>query len=317
MDSNGGRTSLDDDDYRRDDYLSLVPTKIAVTMEDQTAFDDDGWLNISMLESSQADVHARYRYAYAEMLQMWNQPLSRLEIMKFNSLKEDMTGGHVDDNFHESGAGHDGKAHNSSPIAMGKKDQLQALLASGRGLDVTGMCRIHEIQLEPLRYTSSDSKVGGAVGTCDRCHQTQSQLTCVYCLEPVDALFPPCLACGCASHEACLAEWHAAGETQCPAGDECNCVEEAADGQVESWAALQGAMLKGQRHMMMLPGPALDDSDDDAKVPRNWERVEPSFPSRMQGLSAASISLGNRLRKSAGEWSRASSLKRNDRRNVI
>ncbi|KAK2673322.1 WD40 repeat [Fusarium oxysporum f. sp. vasinfectum] len=317
MDSNGGRTSLDDDDYRRDDYLSLVPTKIAVTMEDQTAFDDDGWLNISMLESSQADVHARYRYAYAEMLQMWNQPLSRLEIMKFNSLKEDMTGGHVDDNFHESGAGHDGKAHNSSPIAMGKKDQLQALLASGRGLDVTGMCRIHEIQLEPLRYTSSDSKVGGAVGTCDRCHQTQSQLTCVYCLEPVDALFPPCLACGCASHEACLAEWHAAGETQCPAGDECNCVEEAADGQVESWAALQGAMLKGQRHMMMLPGPALDDSEDDAKVPRNWERVEPSFPSRMQGLSAASISLGNRLRKSAGEWSRASSLKRNDRRNVI
>jgi hypothetical protein len=291
-------------------------------MEDQTAFDDDGWLNIPLLEFSQADVHARYRYAYAEMLQMWNQPLARLEIMKFNSLKEDMSGGHADDDFHDSATTHDGangKGHgnhpNSSPIAMGKKDQLQALLASGRGLDVTGMCRIHEIQLDPLRYTTSHSKIGGAVGTCDRCHQTQSQLTCVYCLEPVDALFPPCLACGCASHEACLAEWHAAGETECPAGDECNCVEEAADGQVESWAALQGAMLKGQRQMM-LPGPALEDSDEETKLSRNWERVEHTIPSRMQGLSAASISLGNRLRKSAGEWSRASSLRRNDRGNL-
>ncbi|WZH49169.1 uncharacterized protein QYS62_010362 [Fusarium acuminatum] len=322
MDSNGGRTSLDDDEYRRDEFLPLVPTRISVTMEDQTAFDDDGWLNIPLLEFSQADVHARYRYAYAEMLQMWNQPLARLEIMKFNSLKEDMSGGHADDDFHDSATTHDGangKGHgnhpNSSPIAMGKKDQLQALLASGRGLDVTGMCRIHEIQLDPLRYTTSHSKIGGAVGTCDRCHQTQSQLTCVYCLEPVDALFPPCLACGCASHEACLAEWHAAGETECPAGDECNCVEEAADGQVESWAALQGAMLKGQRQMM-LPGPALEDSDEETKLSRNWERVEHTIPSRMQGLSAASISLGNRLRKSAGEWSRASSLRRNDRGNL-
>ncbi|KAF4978487.1 hypothetical protein FZEAL_5133 [Fusarium zealandicum] len=324
MDSSGGRNSLDDDEYRKDDMLPLVPTQVSVTMEDQTIFDDDGWLSTPLLESNQADVYARYRYAYAEMLQMWNQPLARLEIMKFNALKEDLTAGAPDNSFHDSTTIHDGASingpnnhANSSPIAMGKKDQLQALIASGRGLDVTGVCRVHEIQLEPLRYTSTDSKMGGAVGTCDRCHRTQSQLTCVYCLEPVDALFPPCLACGCASHEACLAEWHAAGETECPAGDECNCAEEAADGQVESWAALQGAMLKGQRQLLMLPGPALGDSDEEEKVSREWERIEPTVPSRMQGLSAASISLGNRLRKSAGEWSRASSLRRDGRRNAM
>ncbi|KAJ4316532.1 hypothetical protein N0V84_007811 [Fusarium piperis] len=322
MDSSGGRTSLDDDEYRKDELLPLVPTKISVSMEDQTIFDDDGWLSTPLLESSRADVYAHYRYAYAEMLQMWNQPLARLEIMKFNALKDDVTGGHMDGNYPDSA--HDGVSGNgpinhanSPPIVMGKKDQLQALLASGRGLDVTGVCRLHEIQLEPVRYTSTDSKVGGAVGTCERCHRTQSQLICVYCLEPVDALFPPCLACGCASHEACLAEWHAAGETQCPAGDECNCVEEADDGQVESWAALRGAVFKGPRHLPMLPAPALGDSDDEEKVVREWDRVEPAIPTRIQGLSAASISLGNRLRKSAGEWSRASSLRRNDRRNLM
>ncbi|KAM5346807.1 hypothetical protein ACJ41O_009812 [Fusarium nematophilum] len=321
MDSSGGRTSLDDDEYRKDEMLPLVPTKIAVIMEDQTMFDDDGWLSTPLIESNRADIYANYRYAYAEMLQMWNQPLARLEIMKFNALKDDVPSGHMENSFHDSTTIHDGASGkglsrhaNSPPIAMGKKDQLQALLASGRGLDVTGVCQIHETQLGPLRYTSTDSKVGGAVGTCDRCHRTQSQLRCVYCLEPVDALFPPCLACGCASHEACLAEWHAAGETHCPAGDECNCVEEASDGQVESWAALQGAMLKVPRHLAMLPSPALGDSDDDEKVTREWERVEPAVPSRMQGLSAAGISLSNRLRKSAGEWSRASSLKKNERR---
>ncbi|KAH7176605.1 hypothetical protein EDB81DRAFT_707116 [Dactylonectria macrodidyma] len=316
MDSSGGRTSLSDDEYRRDDFLPLVPINVSVTMEDQTIFDDDGWLSTPLLEPSRSELYANYRYAYAEMLQIWNQPLARLEIMKFNVLKEDAIGGHVDGSsttLHDGASGNlPGHHPNSSPIAMGKRDQLQALLASGRGIDVTGVCRIHETQLEPLRYTTTNSTAGGAVGTCDRCHRMQSQLRCVYCLEPVDALFPPCLACGCASHEACLAEWHAAGETQCPAGDECNCAEEADDGQVESWAALQGAMLKGPRHLPMLPGPALG-SDDESKVGSGWERVETNIPSRMQGLSAASISLGSRLKKSAGDWSRASSLRKPER----
>ncbi|CAM1501824.1 Fc.00g038080.m01.CDS01 [Cosmosporella sp. VM-42] len=145
MDSTGGRTSLSDDEYRRDDVLPLVPISVAVVMEDQTIFDDDGWLSRPLLEPSRAEIYANYRYAYAEMLQMWNQPLARLEIMKFNILKEDMSSGHINRSFRDSTTIHDGasgvalhRQASSSPIAMGKKDQLQALLASGRGLDVTG-----------------------------------------------------------------------------------------------------------------------------------------------------------------------------------
>jgi hypothetical protein len=306
-------------------------------MEDQTIFDDDGWMTAPLLEPTRSTMYASYRYAYAEMLHMWSQPLARLEIMKFNVLKEDMQNSAMDASFHDSSySANDATtitshqpAHNSSPILLGKKEQLQNLITSGRGLDVTGICCKHETQLEPLKYISSTAtRLGGAVGTCDRCHKTQSQLRCVYCHEPVDALYPPCLGCGCASHDACLAEWHAMGEVYCPAGDECNCVEEATNGQVESWAAMMAALRKGLTPSKglisaKLPPPAMGQvNGSDEEVERgDWESVVSSawIPSRIQGqatgpagvMSAAKVSLGNRLKKSAGDWSRAgSSLRR-------
>lgn len=322
-DSSIGRTSMDDDDDDdEEDTLHLVPMSVSVYVEDQTMFDDDGWLSAPLLDQSRAHAQANYRYAYAEVLQMWNEPLARLEIMKFNILKADyLSSSKMDDSLHESFTIHEGSstAHprtGSSPnIVMGKKDQLHALVASGHGLDVTGICRIHETQLEPTRYTSSDARMGGAVGSCDRCHHTQSQLRCVYCLEPVDALFPPCLSCGCSSHETCLAEWHAAGETLCGAGDECNCVEEAANGQVESWAALQGAMLKNQLKLPRLPSPAADEEDERGR--RSSEPPDIVSISPGGGLapvpSPAALSFG-RLKKTAGSWSRASSVRRSGKK---
>ncbi|KJZ75882.1 hypothetical protein HIM_04706 [Hirsutella minnesotensis 3608] len=321
-DSGGARTSVSDDDPRREERLPLVPINVAVIIEDQTIFDDDGWLSTPFLDAARAAVYAHYRYAYAEMLQMWGQPLARLEVMKFNVLKEHTPSGVADGSFQDSATVHDGASSTvthhktgSSPIVMGKKDQLHTLLASGRGLDVTGICRVHETQLEPTRYTSSQPNIGGAVGSCERCHRSQTQLRCVYCLEPVDALFPSCLSCGCTSHEGCLAEWHASGETLCPAGDECNCVEEASNGQVESWVALQSAMLKVQTKPPMLPPAAMDGSDDDGDRGRvDWERGDRTTSSRTLGTgltapSPTSLSFG-RLKKSAGSWSRAPSLRR-------
>jgi WD repeat-containing protein 59 len=322
------RTSVSDDDIRREDFLPLIATSVAVTMEDQTMFDDDGWMTTPLLEPSKDAMYASYRYSYAEMLQMWHRPLARLEIMKFNVLKEDISGGHLESSIHDSlndtstiVSHHPPSA--SSPIILGKKEQLQAVMLSGRGLDVTGICRTHETQLESLRYTSSGSfRMGGAVGACDRCKKTQTQLKCVYCLEPVDALYPPCLNCGCASHDACLAEWHAAGEVFCPAGDECKCVEEAANGQVETWTAMMGALERIRRGHAHGKGLArslgardtLDDSDEERDEKGDWESLASSTgtPSRTLGtiVSPAKLSLGNRLKKSAGNWSRASSLRR-------
>ncbi len=129
----------------------------------------------------------------------------------------------------------------------GKRGHLQALRDSGRGLDITGLCSRCEMQLEPLEYTDPHARAGGGAGICGRCHRVQRELRCVYCAEPVDALYPPCLGCGCVSHEQCLAEWHALGETTCPAGDECRCVDEAASGHVESWTAMRAALAAADR----------------------------------------------------------------------
>ncbi|KAI0143791.1 WD repeat-containing protein [Xylariaceae sp. FL1272] len=336
------RNSMSDDEARRDDALPLVCFGISTEMEDQSIFDDDGWLDTPFLEPSRNAIFAGYRYAYAEMLQRWEQPLARLEVMKFNVLKDKPSTTNFSslerngmEGFYSSHQSPDNVSHTSqtfdtnSPIAMGRKEQLQALVASGRGIDIRGICRVHETHLDPIRSTQDHAMVGGGVGTCERCKRRQTQLLCVFCCEPIDALYPPCLACGCAIHDACLAEWHRAGETECPAGDECECVDEASTGFVETWAAMVGALRQGK-----IRKPS-EDMQLEKKTPEkrgsvdkhDWETVASgsSLPladgqgkpfeneRSQQPLSAARISLGNRLRKSAGTWGSTPSLRKTSR----
>ncbi|KAI1392084.1 uncharacterized protein F4822DRAFT_115138 [Hypoxylon trugodes] len=333
------RNSYSDDDIRNDDNLPLVCYGISTELEDQSIFDDDGWLGVPFLEPTRYAIYASYRHAYAEMLQMWDQPLARLEILKFNVLKEDLSG-HQPMSFTSSGAAsfHDSyhstenisqgsRSHHgaNSPIVLGKKELLQSLITSDRGIDVTGICRVHETRLDPVGSTHVSAALGGAVGTCDRCKRTQTQLLCVFCNEPIDALYPPCLSCGCASHDACIAEWHAAGETDCPAGDECDCVEEACNGQVETWAAMMGALRQGK---IRKPSDVELDEKLNAIDKYDWEKVasgkqipladgqgkplgQQAPPHISQNpMSAARISLGNKLRKSAGNWGSTTSLRK-------
>ncbi|KUI62618.1 hypothetical protein VP1G_09746 [Cytospora mali] len=298
------RTSVSDDEFRRDELVSMIPMSVTVTVEDETAFDDDGWLATPLLDPSRHLNYARYRYAYAEMLQMWRLPLTRLEIMKFNVLKEDnmeqLRRTSAESSYHES-VTHDTSQSGTgttSPTIMlgGKREQLQALQASGRGLDVTGICRVHEIQLQPLQYSQSPS-LGGAVGVCERCRRPQSQLTCVLCREPINALYPACLGCGCVFHEGCIAEWHAMGETECPAGDDCECVEEADRGQVETWIALRAAMgleRKGSGRAQTSHG----EKNNNGRGRSGSGGSHGAKPSTGNSFSsAASISIANRLRR--------------------
>ncbi|KAI0476164.1 hypothetical protein GGR56DRAFT_641460 [Xylariaceae sp. FL0804] len=340
--SANARHSFSEEESRKGDLLPLVCYGISTEVEDQSIFDDDGWLDVPFLETSRNAIYAGYRYAYAEMLYMWHQPLARLEIMKFNVLKDDSSHfyaasfGTVESNnfrgsFHSTdNLSHTSQSHNSaqSPIVLGKREQLHSLLASGRGMDVTGVCRVHETPLEPLRSTHPTAKVGGAVGNCERCKHTQAQLICVYCNEPVAALYPPCLWCGCVSHDECLAEWHAAGETECPAGDECQCVEEASNAVVETRAAMEGALRQGRtRKSSVDAGGILGDNnkhglptdknnewqavDSGASLPLADEQGKPLDQQLLLApLSAARISLGSRLRRSANHWGSSASLRK-------
>ncbi|KAI1442755.1 hypothetical protein F5Y02DRAFT_420701 [Annulohypoxylon stygium] len=339
--SGTARNSYSDDESRNDDNLPLLCYGISTELEDQSIFDDDGWLGVPFLEPSRYAIHASYRHVYAEMLQMWGQPLSRLEILKFNVLREDPSAPEATNfaasaaaNFHDSYHSTDNMSHSSrshganSPIVLGKKELLQSLVSSDRGIDVTGICRVHETHLDPVRQTHASATFGGAVGTCERCKRTQMQLFCVFCNEPIDALYPPCLSCGCACHDACMAEWHESGETECPAGDECDCVEEANTGQVETWAAMMGALRQGK-----IRKPSDGDVDSGRLTEKrhsighlDWENIASSVymplvdgqgkPLSEQSqhfhnpISAAKINLENRLRRSASNWGSTASLKK-------
>ncbi|KAI1099315.1 hypothetical protein F4804DRAFT_87499 [Jackrogersella minutella] len=338
--SGTARNSCSDDEVQSNDNLPVICYGISTEMEDQSIFDDDGWLAVPFLEPSRYAIHASYRYAYAEMLQMWDQPLARLEILKFNVFKEDPSAppatsfassgaASFHDSYHSTeNLSHGSRSHGAtSPIVLGKKELLQSLITSDRGIDVTGICRVHEIHLDPVRQTHASATFGGGVGTCDRCKRTQMQLLCVFCNQPIDALYPPCLSCGCASHDACIAEWHEAGETECPAGDECDCVKEASNGQVETWAAMMGALRQGkirkpsdgdvEGKFIVDKRGSIDKLDwenitSGAHIPLSDGQGKPLDQSQQfqNPMSAARISLGNKLRKSAGTWGSTTSLRK-------
>lgn len=336
---NTTRNSIDGEEKRKDEEQQLVCTGIYTHMEDQSQFDDDGWLSVPLLEPPRASSYEHYRHTYAEMLLMWGLPLSRLEILKFNIMREDnqtnssAQRGSIDHDSSQDYQSNDNISHttltltpngNRSPIVLGKREQLQSIVSSDRGLDVVGLCRVHETQLEPIKSTYANARaLGGAVGTCERCKRAQMQLNCVYCRESLDAMYVACFGCGCAIHEGCLAEWHSSGETECPAGDECDCIHQACNGQVESWAVLQGALRQGKMHHHQRSSE--DSSYFTANEKNDWESVASgsqlpatdsqgkplsSLAEGQQPLSAARISLGNRLRKSAGTWGSSASLRK-------
>jgi SEA/GATOR complex protein SEA3/WDR59 len=67
----------------------------------------------------------------------------------------------------------------------------------------------------------------------------------------------------------------------------------------------------------MLPPPALDPAGNPDGSDKEWERVaaaegQGAVSGGAAVMSAARLSLGNRLKKAGGDWSRASNLRRKD-----
>ncbi|TVY50967.1 putative RWD,RING finger and WD repeat-containing protein [Lachnellula cervina] len=240
---NTGRSSLSDDEDAKDGLRLTVCTGISVSMENQHAFDDEGCITAGLLDPGRSSLYASYRRAYAELLYIWGHPLARLEILKFNGLKDLFSEMDSPDtkSFADSMLSNDTHTlnHPSPSISLGKKDHSHPLSPGlDHGLDVTGYCLKDECRLEPL----SPSTGGGAIGRCEKCKSTQRQLRCIICLEPISALFPACLNCNCVTHQDCLLEYHSYGNTECPGGCDCDCGDKASIGLIESWGVLTSAI---------------------------------------------------------------------------
>lgn len=264
---------LESDEEKDPEDSSVEYNGISLTVEMQEIFDDEGCMSAPLLEVKHAARFASYRKAYAELLFIWGEHLSRLEILKFSGLPDYFAlteDGKEMRPFANNSYQGSITSHNnastieaiapSSPIQLGKthstdknKDDFKQRSGSVHhdlGVDITGYCLKHECRLIPIPDPPKTKSIrletnDGAIGICERCDLTQRQLRCVICTEPITALYAPCLSCGCASHQHCLLAVHAAGETICAGGCDCDCVEKGELGVVESWDVMMGMINRG------------------------------------------------------------------------
>jgi hypothetical protein len=300
------RSSYSDDGIPQDEGAFPACTGINITMENQNAFDDEGCMSSPLLNPKKAAIYASYRRSYAELLYLWGHPLARLEVLKFNGLKDYFVETDIPDNKSLAASILSNSTntinHETSPsnhIVLGKKDRFYLPMPTfpDQGLDIAGYCLKHESRLEPL----TSGTAGGAVGRCERCKTVQRQLRCTICMEPISALFSPCLSCGCATHQHCLQEYHSYGHTECPGGCDCDCGAQASTGIVESWEVMMGAI---ERMRILDAANAskehLDEWDSGEKD--EWETSQ--FPAG--GLGKGYSTLSKRLeRVRTGDWGMA------------
>lgn len=306
------RPSSSDDGEPKPDWKPAACTGISLTMENQNAFDDEGCMSTSLLDSSHSGRYASYRRAYAELLFLWGHPLASLEVLKFNGLKDFFSEADIPDNksFASllSNNTHTSNHEPPSPMFICKKDYSHPLVSTAdQGLDITGYCLKHDIRLEPLPSNIG----GGAVGRCERCKTTQRQLRCTICMEPISALFTPCLSCGCATHQHCLLEYQSYGNTECPGGCDCDCGAKASLGFVESWEVLTSAIER----MRLLDKRAptafnkgkepLDEWDGEGRT--DWDNIVVPAGTLGMGYSTFSKRLGQ---VRTGDWGMTSGKKK-------
>lgn len=306
------RSSYSDDESTGDDLQPTQCEGISITMTNQNAFDDEGCMSTPLLDTSHAQLYASYRRSYAELLYVWGHPLARLEILKFNGLKDYFPEVDIPDNKSFAASVLSTDTHNAahdqappSPIILGKKLSDTPEPGLGQGLDVTGYCLKHESRLEPLLSNLG----GGAIGRCERCKTIQRQLRCTVCCEPISALFSPCLSCGCATHEHCLADYHADGNTYCPGGCDCDCGDKASKGVVESWEVMMGSIERMRiLEIKSTPGSRAgkekqreDLEEWDGEAHADWE-VSGFPPVTVGGLGRASSTLRRFGQVRGGEW---------------
>lgn len=218
-----------------DDKLPKQPkpvTGISVTMWNQAEFDDEGCISTPLLDTEpiKAAIYQGYRRLYAELLFAWQLPYTRLEILKFDSMPDitpmpfvpALSPPNTKANPSATPSPGTSMAIRNHPqdksveIAEPPKvlQQPQPFTPTDQdlGLSITAYCLKHESRLSPLPLTPStiSHPLGGAVGRCERCDATKTQLRCVICTHAVAADYVACLNCGCASHTGCAEEYFAA-----------------------------------------------------------------------------------------------------------
>lgn len=176
------------------DFAERSP--IRITMMNRDKFDDEGNVNVPFLDPKKSRLFRSYRENYADLLYNWGLQIQRLEVLKYNGLKNAAL-----------------EALEDEPVGFGRKITGEEKIWDG--LEIGGHCSRCGAVLEGT---------GGARGECRSCKRRQVTMTCCVCDVIIKGLYVPCLQCGHVGHADCHEAWFAEdGVVECPTGCGCSC----------------------------------------------------------------------------------------------
>lgn len=209
-------SAIYDDEYEAGaDFPPEEDEEVFTTLKNQNMFDDEACHSAPILRPTDSFKHRAYREAYASLLDIWDLPIQRCEILKFNGLTlqspETTTTTESESPFEickSKAVAHDVPACTEMPYHQ--------------GLNMAGTCRnCGEVMLlQP--FTNQ-------LPQCSNCQKVQNRLTCSICYETTRGLYKPCLTCGHAVHIECQEQWLSSGAAddyrECETGCGCDCSE--------------------------------------------------------------------------------------------
>ncbi|KAF2098121.1 hypothetical protein NA57DRAFT_40015 [Rhizodiscina lignyota] len=83
--SSSGTASASPDARRKSRHIA-VEVNVRMTLKNQNMFDDEAHASVPLLDPADAAKYAVYRASYAEQLSVWDLPIARSEVLKFNGL---------------------------------------------------------------------------------------------------------------------------------------------------------------------------------------------------------------------------------------
>ena len=171
--------SLSFSDTEEDGLLSFKPT-MDIKLKNQDQFHNDGYSAVPLLDPSKDWQYRAYRESYAHMLHVWNMPMTRCEILKYNYAPPSSP-----PSLSQSFA--------PSPLTIGKSAVSATPEPDVLELDLRQHCPKCSAILPP-----STSRNG-----CGSCTTRRPPLVCLFCASVIRGLASPCLFCGHVLHAAC------------------------------------------------------------------------------------------------------------------
>lgn len=151
-----------------------------ILLKNQDQFHNEGYVDVPLLDPSQEWRYHGYRESYAHMLYIWQMPLTRCDILKYNSSPSSLPS----------------PEHGQSLplIAIGKITAAKTFPDTGEStLNLRNHCTTCATTL-PLQSSKQD---------CPFCTNPQTPLICLFCDSLIRGLSSPCLLCGHVLHFSC------------------------------------------------------------------------------------------------------------------